>query len=289
LLTQSVSAQFAVTINIFSPAPTYLSDWSKSSTGMMTVTYNNPKDPTSLVKFRTTLQYFNGGVIATSNNATAPVYTIQQGPNLFTLDKALQLDNLQFSNGAIVRSIQTSGRLPVASYQLCVQLLNATTNVELLKVPFCMKFDQVNYQLPYLLSPNDKTWLDANIAQSVITFRWSSVVPKPREPVFFYRLQVFEVLENQQPMQALRSNQPILETTVRFTTQYIWRPQLSLKDSTGHVFIWTVQTLDYKGFPLPSADESTQGRSEPRVFGVCTKRGHGGEGPVEDCISVRKF
>jgi hypothetical protein len=89
-------------------------------------------------------------------------------------------------------------------------------------------------------------------------------------------LQVYEIKDTQTPMQALRANQPILITDVRRTTQYIWRPQLSLKDSVNHIFIWTVQTLDIKGIPIATQDASTQSRSEPRMFGVCNKKGLAG-------------
>ena len=289
LIFQSAKAQVTVTVNIAYPAPSYLSDWNNSRAGLVTVILNSAgQQEAGLVKFRTELQNSNGGVIATSNNSTARAYTIRSGANTFTLDKVLQLENLQFENGVIAHKIQTTGKLPSDTYTLCIQLVSGTNDAPLTKIPVCRQFTQISYQLPFLLSPNDKAWLDANIAQSVITFRWSSLVPMSKEPVI-YRLQVFEVLDNQQPMQALRSNQPILETEVRGTTQYFWRPQLSFKDTDGHVFIWTVQTLDAKGTPVSSIDENNQGRSEPRVFGVCNKLNKEKIGTGEDCQTGRKL
>ena len=288
LISQTVSAQYTLNLTIGYPAPTYLYDWNNSRAGLMTVIVNTDKPPTYTVKFRTQLQNSDGGIIATSNNAAATIYTLHTGANTFSLDKVLQFENLQFTDGTVVNSIQTSGKLPAGNYQICVSLLNSLTGTELIKVPVCRPFVQASYQLPYLLSPADKTWLDANIAQSVITFRWSSIVPQSKEQVI-YRVQVFEVIEGQQPMQSLRSNQPILDMEVRNTTQYFWRPQLSLKDSIGHIFIWTVQTLDSKGAPITSIDEITQGRSEPRVFGVCNKLKHDEDDPGVDCAAGRKL
>lgn len=282
------SAQYSLSLNLVTPAPTYFSDWGRSNAGNVNVQVTTDKIPSSLIKFRVQLMNENGSQIADNNPVTSPVYTVKYGINVFTLDKVLQPESLRFTDGAVIRSIRTNGRLPAGIYQICVQLLNGTSNLELLRAPVCRTFIQVNYQLPYLLSPSDKTWLDANIAQSVITFRWSSIVPQPKEPVI-YRIQVFEVKDNQQPMQALRSNQPILETELRNTTQYFWRPLLNLKDSTGHIFIWTVQTLDSKGYPIPTVDDNTQGRSEPMTFGVCNKLGKGGEGPAEECTGGRKL
>ena len=288
LINQTASAQFSLNLIINYPAPTYLSDWNSTRAGLMTVIFNSPVQATSLVKFRTQLQNSNGAVIGTSNNASSVIYTIRTGSNIFTLDKVLQLENLQITDAAITRRIQTTGKLPTDNYQLCVQILSSTNDADLTKVPACRPFTQVSYQLPFLLTPNDKTWLDANIAQSVITFRWSSLVPMSKESVI-YRLQVFEVLGGQQPMQSLRSNQPILNVDIRNTTQYFWHPQLSLKDSIGHIFIWTVQTLDAKGVPISTIDENTQGRSEPRVFGVCNKLNHDKEDTGEDCAAGRKL
>jgi hypothetical protein len=90
-------------------------------------------------------------------------------------------------------------------------------------------------------------------------------------------------------MQALRSNQPILDAEVRNTTQYFWQPQLSFKDTNGHVFIWTVQTLDAKGIPVSTVDETIQGRSEPRVFGVCNKLIPEKAGTSDACETGRKL
>jgi hypothetical protein len=286
---QSAMAQISVNLNISYPAPTYLSDWNNSRAGIVSVILNTAgQQEATQIKFRTQLQNSNGIVIAASNDANARTYNIRSGATTFTLDKALQLENLQFVDGSIINKIQTTGKLPADNYTLCIELLNSQGDVSLTKVPVCRPFMQINYQLPYLLMPTDKAWLDANIAQSVITFRWSSLVPVIKEGVV-YRLQVWEVLPGQEPMQALRGNQPILETEVRGITQYFWRPQLSLKDFEGHIFIWTVQTLDLKGIPIPSTDENNMGRSEPRVFGVCDHVNKDNGDPGEDCSKGRKL
>jgi hypothetical protein len=42
-------------------------------------------------------------------------------------------------------------------------------------------------------------------------------------------------------------------------------------DSTANRrFIWTVQTLDADGAPIPTADMNIQGRSEPAIFNIIT-------------------
>jgi len=269
----AVTAQFTVNLLLNSRPPAYLSDWNSPLAGQLLVTYNGASQ-TARVKLAAQLQDASGTTIAVSNNTTAQLISINTGANIIRIDRVLQLENMQFKGGA--NSLSTSGKLAAGNYRLCVQLV--TIDGVPITEPQCKPFTQLNYQLPFLLSPNDKTWLDANMAQTAIIFRWSSLVPASQEPAT-YRLQVYEVLPAQTPMQALRSNQPILLTELRRITQYIWRPQLSFKDSANHVFIWTVQTLDSKGTPITTSDENNKGRSEPRVFGVCNKKIAG----VADC------
>jgi hypothetical protein len=108
---------------------------------------------------------------------------------------------------------------------MCVTAVRPTDYTPL-SPPECKTFYLASIQLPTLMKPYDGEVLDANIAQTAITFRWTPMVPKQPAPVT-YRVQVFEVLENQNPVQAMRSNMPLLDQEVRGTTQYIWRPQMS--------------------------------------------------------------
>lgn len=263
-------AQVTLNFSISYPAPSYLSDWSYTKSGVSTLVLMD-RYQLAKVKFQTQLQTIDGTIIASSNNATAAVYSVKTGANVFSLDKLLQPDNLVFKDANVLREIQTKGKLPAGNYQLCVQVMGSlngsTREVELLKAPSCRPFTQVSYQLPYLLAPNDKVWLDAGTAQSVITFRWSPVVPRTSERTV-YRLQVFQVMDQQKAVQALRSNMPVLNAEIINSTQYIWRPQLNFKLSEKTMLIWTIQTLDSKGNPLITSDGMNLGWSEPRVFGV---------------------
>ncbi len=262
----TLHAQYNINLLLGRP-PQYLSDWSKPISGQLIINYTGVAGNPQPVKIFTQLQDVSGSTIATSNTANAQLINTIRGAVFVTMDRVLQLENMQFSGS--LNTLTTSGKLPPGNYQICVQLLDAN-GVELTSVQ-CRPFVQIQYQLPFLLTPNDKQWLDANTAQTAIIFRWSNVTPASQE-LNTYRLQVYEVLTDQTPMQALRSNQPILLIEQQKSTQYIWRPQLSLKDSANHVFIWTVQTLDREGQPIGIADVNTQGNSEPRVFGICNKK-----------------
>jgi len=74
-------------------------------------------------------------------------------------------------------------------------------------------------------------------------------------------------------VQALRSNQPLLDKEVVAATQYIWQPQLTFMPYDGETkklptFIWTIQSLDANHNPVTQTDGSGEGRSEPMIFFV---------------------
>jgi len=255
-------AQINANLILNNRPPAYLSDWNSALAGQLIAT--NTSGINTSVRFQTKLLDANGNTIAVSNLSTAKQYVVNTTATIFSLDKVLQLENMIFSGN--IKQLAASGKLSPGTYQLCVQLYRGIENLPLNEEK-CKIFTQVNYQLPYLLTPADKTWLDANTAQIAIIFRWSGLVPSALQSVS-YQLEVYEVQDGQLPVQAMRSNQPTLVTTLRNTTQYIWQPNLNLKDTAGHVFIWTVQTLDEKRGPIETTDANAKGRSEPRIFGV---------------------
>ncbi|MEP7238139.1 MAG: hypothetical protein ABI685_09750 [Ferruginibacter sp.] len=262
-------AQAQVTANLIlnSRPPSYLSDWNNGATGQLIVT-NNTATAGLRVKIVAQLQDAGGSPFAISNNGSAQTYTLNSGANIIAINRVLQLENLRFTSN--INSLSNSGKLPAGQYFVSVNVINADNGSSLLQQSVTKPFTQINYQLPYLLSPNDNDSLNANIAQTAITFRWSNLIPFTQD-LGIYRLQVFEIMEDQKPLQALLSNQPILVTDLRLVTQYIWRPQIGFKDGREHKFIWTIQTIDSKGMPYATQDANNKGRSEPRTFSVVNK------------------
>ena len=265
LFCQILKSQISGNLILNNRPPSYLSDWNNAATGQL-ILNNTGAGNIQNVKVSTSILLENGDVVGISNDATARIFTLTTGANIIPISAVLQLDNLKFNS--LAKSLAQSGKLEPGNYQFCVQLI--TIDNQPLPFKQCRLFAQVNYQLPYLLTPPNGFLSDANTAQTAIIFRWSSMVPATQE-ASTYRLQVFEIATDQTPMQALRANQPILVTDLRRITQYIWRPQLSLKDSANHNFIWTVQTLDSQGIPIVTQDASANGRSEPSVFSICNK------------------
>jgi hypothetical protein len=264
-------AQITLNLALNSRPQPYLADWIYPINGQMIITYYGGAavtDPN--IKLRTTLLDHSGSTIGISNLNSARIYTLKAGVNQFSMADALQLQNLTLP-GNVQNLLQRTGRLAADQYQLMVEVMN--TGGDIVRAKQIKPFFVISYQLPVLMQPANEAKLDALIAQSAITFRWTSLIPNSAERTF-YRVQVFEILSGQTPMQAFRSNRPLLDEPVMGTTQFIWRPNLPMLDSTAnHQFIWTVQSLDEKGIPVPGMDMTTQGRSEPAMFSIVNQMG----------------
>lgn len=272
LMVQAAWGQIKLDLALNTRPQPWLSEWANPVNGMMIITYMpGPALNDPAVKIRTTLLNESGSIVGISNINAARVYNLKAGVNQFTIADALQLQNLTL-NGNIKILLQRTGRLAAGQYQLMVELTNTTGDV--VRAQQTRPFFITSYQLPVLMQPANGAALNAHIAQSVITFRWTNLVPSTQY-LPTYRVQVFEILPGQTPMQAFRGNRPLLdEPAMQGTTQYIWRTNLPMLDSTANKkFIWTVQTLDMNGMPIPTADMSVQGRSEPAIFSIVNQMG----------------
>lgn len=219
------------------------------------------------------IKTIDGTVVASNNLASSKITTVQSGNTILSTADFFQTETLIF-NGSYQQTFQRTGKLPAGQYQLCVRAVSPSDFIPLTE-ELCRSFIIVSYQLPILIQPFQEAELNSSQAQTAIIFRWSPLAPAPKETVQ-YRIMVFEVLQNQTAMQALRSNQPLLDDiATRGITQYIWKPQLDfsfLQNPADTIlqqkktFIWTVQTLDAAGNVLQ--ENSNEGRSEPSVFYV---------------------
>lgn len=272
LIVQVARAQITLNLALNNRPQPWLSDWVNPVNGQMIISYipgpvlNDPS-----VKLKTTLLDERGGIIGVSNINSARIYTLRAGVNQFSIADALQLQNLALQ-GNLQNLLQRTGRLTAGQYQLMVEVMN--TRGDVVRAKQTRPFFITSYQLPILMQPASGSSLDAHTSQNIIIFRWTNLIPGSQE-LPQYRVQVFEILPGQTPMQAFRGNRPLLdEPAIKGTTQYIWRPNLPMLDSNANKqFIWTVQTLDAKGLPIPGMDMNIQGRSEPAIFSIVNQMG----------------
>ena len=264
--------------------PGTLTEWPAHKETLTLIVTGTPGLPPQSFKIKAEFKTTDGAVIGYTDLARAAVYiSSQSAGTILNAGDVVPMENMVFS-GKYKSSLQKTGKLPSDNYILCVQLVRPVDYTPLTAVN-CKNFYLSATQLPILMKPYNEEALDVTAAQTAITFRWSPVVPHSPEPVT-YRIQVFEVLNYQSPVQALRSNQPLLDQSVVGSTQYIWRPQLifaPLDTATiappepvrdpqkGYLFIWTIQSLNSHGEPVTETDGNGEGRSEPAVFYVRTK------------------
>lgn len=286
ITTQCVPAQVNINMNLAGRPPANLSEWANRKE-VLTFVMSGSQSDRLMVKIKAELKTLDGTVIGATNLNAAKTYSPLPGASIVlgALD-VLPLEQMIFT-GKYQSTLAKTGKLPADNYVLCVQLVRLPDFAPASNL-VCKNFYLAAYQLPTLMMPANEQELNANIAQSAITFRWTPVVPNAATPVT-YRLQVFEVLQNQYDVQALRSNQPLLDKNIVGTTQFIWMPQLSMmptnttenlgadstkKNGEGNKnvipvkFIWTIQTLDSFGVPLNQTDGNGESRSEPIVFYV---------------------
>ncbi|MCW3073614.1 MAG: hypothetical protein JWP69_683 [Flaviaesturariibacter sp.] len=258
---QNVNAQITTSLVLNQPSAT-ITEWMNNAT--VTYVVNVLDTVTRPVLIKAELKSADGAVIATKDLSKAQAFNLARGVRVFFAKDVLPLEITQFS-GSYKAILMKTGKLPAGTYQLSVQLVNfqnfAPITAEQTKI-----FNLVAPQLPYLIVPVQGATLQARKAETAIIFRWTPLLPKTAE-MPFYRLQVFEVLSYQQPLQALRGNQPLLDITLKGQTQYNWRPQMSFTvDSIPKRFIWTIQTLNGNQQPFIQTASNGESRSEPFLF-----------------------
>jgi hypothetical protein len=68
------------------------------------------------------------------------------------------------------------------------------------------------------VAPINGKSFSADEASQPITFRWTPLVPKPRDPVT-YRLRVWQLMQGQDSTEAMRTNPPIVTKDVADITE----------------------------------------------------------------------
>lgn len=289
LVHQTANSQFTTTLVVIPQPPGALISW-----GTKELTYivsGQPGLPPRLVLIRAELKASDGSNAGTTNLAKAKARTVGNGTIIFYAADVIPLEVMVF-NGKYKKSIEKTGKLPADHYTLCVRLVSPVDFTPVSQDQ-CRSFTLAAFQLPIPVMPLNEDVLDAEKAQTAITFRWTPVSPTPGELVK-YIVTVFEIQDRQTPMQALRSNRPLLTKEVIATTQFIWQPQLSFiktriwADAPDSVhtpeeraildslditrFIWTIQTVDSRNIPFGDGNVNGDGISEPNVFTIIKDR-----------------
>jgi hypothetical protein len=269
-ISASAMAQLTSNLVVNAQPPAQLSEWADRREVLVLIV-SAQGSIAGPFKIKTEIKLLDGTVIASSDLAKTLVFTPNPaGTNILVANDVMPLEYMLFT-GKYKTSLQRTGKLPADNYTICTQPVNPIDYHPMGEVQ-CKNFYLATTQLPILMKPYNEEILDGKKAQTAITFRWTPVIPRQTSPVT-YRIQVFEVLPTQSPVQALRSNQPVLDKEILAATQFIWQPQLSFISNESDsaklpAFIWTIQTLDKAGLPITRTDGNGEGRSEPIIFFV---------------------
>ncbi len=196
-----------------------------------------------------------GGSIICSNNSTG----------------GMQVDEFTtrtFSANELTGALPGCHELKDGSYSICVQFFNVDRVA--ISNEMCKEFTvetpkATDYAPPTLISPeSDKEYTEAEIQRPVV-FRWTPLVPKPREPVT-YKLKVWQIMVGQTGTQTMRTTQPIITKDVDNLTQAVVTGVWTGPCKPPYLceFIWEVQAMNKEGKPMGR----NEGKSEPYTFKV---------------------
>jgi len=270
LIVATGMAQIKFNLIVNAQPPAQLSEWSNRRE-VLALIVTGQGAAGNQYKIKTEIKLLDGTVIGSADLAKTPVFTLNTGgTTILVANDVMPLEFMVFT-GKYKTSLERTGKLPADNYSICVQPVNIIDYAPLGEI-ICKNFYLATTQLPILMKPYNEEVIDSKKAQTAIIFRWTPVVPKPTSPVT-YRIQVFEVLPTQNPVQALRSNQPLLDKEILAATQFIWQPQLPFLPYDNETkklptFIWTIQSLDIDHNPVTRTDGNGEGRSEPLIFFV---------------------
>ncbi len=288
---QMSKAQLNINFVLSATPPSALTDWNNKKEVLSL--FVSPAQGVQLTyKIKTEIKLTDGTVIGRTDLARSATYTASSTNTIFYAGDVIPLENMIFT-GKYKTGLERTGKLLSDNYQICVRLVRPS-DYSPVSEERCRSIYLASLQLPILLKPSNEEVLNATVANQVITFRWSPVVPRQTLPVR-YRLNVMEVLENQSAMQAFRSNQPILSKEIRGTTQFIWQVQgiinccstplaadsivvpiqsnnpstpSNLAAGSFKKYVWTIQTLDNQSLPMGDGNINGDGVSEPAIFYV---------------------
>jgi len=262
-----VEAQITTTLNLQTRPTPVLSEWANKNQIVNFIVDKASPNPQQVI-IKAEIQLLDGTVVGVTNVTKTTPVTLTRGVKVYYSKDIMPLELMIFS-GVYLNTFTNTGKLPAGNYQLCVSVLDVASLQPLVSTK-CKIFFVANVQLPFLMMPANNAVLNKTVAQNTITFRWTPMSPIDQASLPIYRLQLFEILSYQEPLQALRGNQPILDIKLRGVTQYIWRPGLifNTNDSLAIKYVWTIQTLDSNGLPVSQTDGNGESRSEPLVFGI---------------------
>ncbi|MFZ4770601.1 MAG: hypothetical protein ACOYLO_10515 [Ferruginibacter sp.] len=219
--------------------PSKIDDWNKVPAALILTSQKLPtvqlKEPKLVIQIKS-----NGAIICGNN----PSYAGTIG----------SFDVKTFTTNELTGMLGNCPALKDGNYQICVQFFNldriAISN-ELCK-DFKVETAKVeDFAPPTLITPENGKSINKKELLKPIMFRWTPLVPKPKEPVT-YRLKIWQLMQGQSGVQAMKSNAPLVTKDVQNITQAMVS-NLEIgpcKPPYLCDFIWQVQALTKEEKPI---------------------------------------
>jgi hypothetical protein len=230
-----------ISFNVKSKLPADVSTWGSIPAGLLLVAQKLPQVNVQGIKL--VLQIKQAGARICGSNVDASTL--------------IDINNVRnFSGNELVGYLSQCPTLRPGNYIICAQFFNIDRYP--ISEERCKDFvveDQVqvqqSYSAPLNIAPVNQKKFSANEQNAPITFRWTPLVPKPRDQVT-YRLKVWQLMQGQTGSQAMRSNTPIVEKDVVNITQTVITNLYTGPCRPPYLcdFVWNVQALDKDGKPL---------------------------------------
>jgi len=242
-----------VSFQVKNTLPAKIDDWVSVPAALILTAQKSPtvqlKEPKLVIQIKS-----NGAVICGNSPGTA--------------NPMSSFDVKTFTTNELTGMMSNCTALKEGSYQLCVQFYNQDRIA--ISNEVCKEFKvespkAEDYAPPTLITPeNGKTYTEAEIKRP-LSFRWTPLVPKPKEPVT-YRLRVWQLMQGQNGVAAMKSDQPIITKDVENITQAVISNVYTGPCRPPYLcdFIWSVQALNKQGNPMGN----NNGNSEPWSFRV---------------------
>ncbi len=195
-----------VNFTVKNTLPAIVDSWSATPGSLLLVVQKNPQSRMDQAKL--VIQIKNNGSIVCGNNfSSSETTTISTVRN--------------FSTAELVNIMSSCKELNPGSYTICAQFFN----VDKLAISneVCKEFkvdvpQATEYTMPTLINPDDNKKLTEAELKGVLMFRWTPLVPKPRD-VVTYRLRIWQLTQGQNAMAAAKANEPIVVKDVDNVSQ----------------------------------------------------------------------
>ncbi len=184
----------------------------------------------------------NGGENKLIFEGETTVFQVMPGLVVVGPDQVESLHVLH-SDPAYERLLFQTGSVPAGTYIICVDVLEAETGELLTRA--CVLHEVLHPSPPQLLMPAN----EARLFEEFPSFSWLPPMPVPVELDLRYRLKVVEVLDGQNPYEAMESNPAwYLEEEV-FSPLMVY-PMDARELESGTVYAWQVQAMGGNGVPV---------------------------------------